>query len=92
MDTFEPTRLGQCDECDHLHPINEHGLCQHCDAAAEAFSNAAAAAIARGHDPFKAGMIAAKRIAEDKARTTGELYLDALNKNTIGIVDISNID
>jgi hypothetical protein len=57
---FEATRLGECESCNHLQPVNEYDLCQHCNEEAEAFEKAAGECRLNGgtrEEAYKAGML-----------------------------------
>lgn len=64
--------LAKCDECGFLANLNEFGLCHKCNVLAERFADAAMKARARGHDPFKAGMIAQAQIVAEDAKAEEE--------------------
>ncbi len=59
---FEPVAFSECDDCGELLHLNALGYCKSCNDAANAFAIAAGHAMRRGHDPFTAGMIAAKEL------------------------------
>lgn len=61
---FEPITLSECDQCQELLLLNKFGYCKACNEESEAFNKAALAARKRGHDPFKAGMIAQTEIVK----------------------------
>lgn len=64
---FEPVAFSECDDCQELNQLNEFGLCKSCNAAAEVFASAAANAMRRGHDPYRAGMIAQAEVMRNQA-------------------------
>lgn len=65
---FEVVAVSQCDDCQLDRPLNHFGLCKECNKIADAFADAAHDAMLRGHDPYKAGMIAQAEIMRNKKR------------------------
>ncbi len=84
MNNFEAIRTAECDDCGELNSLNEFGLCQSCNEVADAFNKAAQAARMRGHDPYKAGMIAQAEMMRKKSQNPA--ILEALNEITKGIL------